>query len=72
VDCHEGASPQLAGFQTHVTYSRDKYPMQFYLLLFFKALLAGVMYFFLALIFLELLRRLFPNFSFIRRKGPGE
>lgn len=67
-NCHERASPQLASFQTHVTYSREKYPMQFYLLLFFKALLAGVMYFFLTLIFLELLRRLFPNFSFIQKK----
>ena len=61
-ECHEKASPQLASFQTHVTYSREKYPMQFYMLLFFKGLLAVVMYFFLALIFLELLRRLFPCF----------
>lgn len=62
-ECHEKAGPQLAGFQTHVTYSREKYPVQFYMLLFFKGLLATIMYFFLALIFLELLRRLFPCFS---------
>jgi len=62
-ECHEKAGPQLASFQTHVTYSREKYPVQFYMLIFFKGLLALVMYFFLALIFLELLRRLFPCFS---------
>lgn len=64
VGCHEKAGAQLAGFQTHVTYALDKYPLQFFMLLFFKALLACVMYFFLILIFLELLRRLFPDFSF--------
>jgi len=66
--CHEKAGPMLAGFQTHVSYARDKYPMQFYLLIFFKALLACVMYFFLTLIFLELLRRLFPDFSFNKKE----
>jgi hypothetical protein len=67
-ECHESASPQLASFQTHVTYDRIKYPMQFYMLIFFKALMAFVLYFFLALIFLELLRRLFPRFSFFKEK----
>jgi hypothetical protein len=66
--CHESASPRLAGFQTHVSYDREKYPLQFWMLLFFKALLAGVMYFFLVLIFLELLRRLFPNAALFRRR----
>jgi hypothetical protein len=71
-DCHASASPQLASFQTHVTYDRKKYPMQFYMLIFFKALMAFVLYFFLALIFLELLRRLFPTFTFFKEKhGAG-
>ncbi len=63
-ECHGRAGEKLAGFQTHVTYSREKYPMQFYMLIFFKTLLACVMYFFLTFIFLELLRRLFPDFTF--------
>lgn len=67
-ECHSKASPQLAGFQTHVTYDRDKYPLQFYMLVGFKALMAMVLYFFLTLIFLELLRRLFPSFSFFKEK----
>lgn len=70
--CHEKAAAQLASFQTHVTYDREKYPMQFYMLLFFKALMAVILYFFLTLIFFELMRRLFPKFSFFKeKKGQG-
>lgn len=67
-ECHEKAGPMLAGFQTHVTYDREKYPLQFYMLMFFKALMAMVLYFFLTLIFLELMRRLFPKFAFFKEK----
>ncbi|MDH5614316.1 MAG: cytochrome C, partial [Gammaproteobacteria bacterium] len=67
-ECHEKAGPMLAGFQTHVTYDRKKYPLQFYMLVFFKALMAFVLYFFLVLIFLELMRRLFPTFAFFKEK----
>ena len=67
-DCHVKAAAQLASFQVHVTYDRKKYPVQFYLLIFFKALMAFVLYFFLILIFLELLRRLFPTFTFSKEK----
>lgn len=66
--CHERASPQLAGFQTHVTYEQEKYPLQFWMLIFFKILLAGIMYFFLILVFLELLRRFFPRFAFFKAR----
>lgn len=67
-ECHEQAGPMIASFQTHVTYDRKKYPMQFYMLIFFKALMAFVLYFFLVLIFLELMRRLFPTFAFFKEK----
>lgn len=65
-ECHAKANEKLAGFQVHVTYDKDKYPLQYYMLKFFTALMAGVMYFFLVLIILELLRRLFPNFAFTK------
>lgn len=68
-ECHATAGAQLASFQVHVTYDKDKYPMQYYMLKFFQLLMAGVMYFFLTLIFLELLRRLFPHFSFRKRRN---
>lgn len=63
-ECHDKAGPRLAEFQTHVTYAKQDYPMQFYMLIFFKSMLATVMYMFLLLVFLELMRRLFPKFSF--------
>ena len=71
-DCHENAGEHLAEFQTHVTYDREKYPLQFYMLVGFKVLMAGVMYFFLTLIFLELMRRLFPKFSFFKEQRPED
>ncbi len=63
-DCHPNAGENIAGFQTHVTYEKDRYPLQYYMLWFFRFLTAGVMYFFITVIFLELLRRLFPKFAF--------
>lgn len=63
-DCHFKAGAMLAEYHVHVTGDYKKYPVENYLLIFFKFLTAGVMYFFIVLIFLELLRRLFPRFSF--------
>lgn len=71
-DCHSGASARLSEFRTHVTYELEEYPMEFYMLLFFKGLITVVLYFFLALIFFELMRRLFPNFTFFKDKKPDE
>ncbi len=59
-DCHEKASVKLAGFQTHVTYDIDKYPLQYYMLMFFRIVMTVVLYGFLIIVFFELLRRLFP------------
>ena len=60
-DCHQGATKRLAGFQTHVTYEVEKYPLQFYLLMFFRAVMSVVLFGFLGLVFLELFRRLMPR-----------
>ena len=59
--CHENATTKLAGFQTHVTYELRKYPLQHLLLLFFRVVMTVVLYGFLAIVFLELLRRLLPD-----------
>ena len=68
-ECHAKAGEKIAGYQVHTDYDNaEKYPLQHYMLAFFKALMAGVMYFFIVIIFLELLRRLFPNFSFVKPK----
>lgn len=67
-ECHADAGEQIAGYQVHTDYGDpDKYPLQYYMLKFFKYLMAGVLYFFITIIFLELLRRLFPDFSFIKQ-----
>lgn len=66
-ECHAKAGENIAGYQVHTDYENaEKNPLQYYMLKFFKGLMAAVMYFFVVLIFLELLRRLFPNFSFIK------
>lgn len=68
-DCHINAGENIAGYHVHVTYDdTDKYPIEYYMIKFFTVLTAGTMYFFLGFIFLELLRRLFPHFSFIKGK----
>ncbi len=66
--CHPKADARLAGFQTHVTYDYEKYPLEFYLLMFFRIFLAVVLYSFLAIVFLELVRRLAPNIALFKIK----
>ncbi len=66
--CHPKASIKLAGFQTHVSYDYEDYPLQFYMLMFFRIMLAVVLYGFLAIVFLELIRRLAPNVSLFKSK----
>ncbi len=67
-ECHSKAGENIAGYQVHVDYDDpEKYPLQSYMLTFFKGLMAAVLYFFVVLIFLELLRRLFPRFSFFKQ-----
>ena len=61
--CHDKASENIAGFKTHVTYERSKYPLQFYMLTFFRIVLTVVLYAFLLIVFMELLRRLFPHIT---------
>jgi len=68
-ECHAKAGENLAGYQVHTDYENaEKNPLQYYMLKFFTGLMAAVLYFFVVLIFLELLRRLFPHFSFIKPK----
>ncbi len=66
--CHPKANINLAGFQTHVSYDYEEYPLQFYMLMFFRVMLAVVLYGFLAIVFLELIRRLAPNIALFKRK----
>ena len=68
-ECHHEAGENIASYRVHVDYNnKDKNPMEYYMLKFFTGLMAAVLYFFIVLIFLELLRRLFPNFSFGKKE----
>ena len=68
-DCHVDAGENLSGYHVHVTYDDpEKYPIEYYLLLFFTLLTGGTMYFFLTIIFLELIRRFFPHASLFKSK----
>lgn len=66
-DCHVKGGKNMGGFHPHAFHDKGKYPLEYYMLSFFRFLTAGVMYLFLSIMLLELLRRLFPNFTFIKR-----
>jgi len=77
IDCHVVSGESVHFIEgrespTSAIADKEKYPLQHYMLKFFTALMAGVLYFFVVIIFLELLRRLFPNFSFVKSSGTDE
>lgn len=68
MDCHPGASKQLAGYKVHLEFSKAQSPFQYYFKLFFIVLTGGVLLPMMGLMFFDLLRRLFPHASLRRRK----
>lgn len=67
-DCHPGASPKLAEYEVHPKFDAKENPFQFYFQIGFLLLTGGVLLPICGLLFLELLRRMFPNVSLRRRK----
>ncbi len=68
VDCHPGASPQFANYQVHPEFDKEQEPVTYWFTTFFIVLTGGTLLPLMAILFLDLLRRLFPNASFRRRK----
>ena len=68
VDCHPGASIQFANYQVHSEYNKDKSPAVYWFTTFFYILTGGTLLPLMGIMFLDLLRRLFPNATFRRRK----
>ena len=66
-DCHPDASPKFATFDVHAELSQKKSPGQFYVTVFFIVLTGSVLLPLMLVIFLDLLRRLFPNVTFQKR-----
>ena len=61
VDCHPTASPKLAKYKVHMEFDPVQSPKEFYFRLFFIVLTGGTLLPLMGIIFLDLVRRLFPN-----------
>jgi hypothetical protein len=68
MDCHLGATPRLASYKVHAAFSTEKSAAQYYFRLFFYILTGGVLLPIMGIMFLDLVRRLFPHASLRRRK----
>jgi hypothetical protein len=60
-DCHPNASAKLATYDVHAEFALDQSPGQFYVTVFFIFLTGCTLLPLMVIIFLDLLRRLFPN-----------
>lgn len=68
VDCHPGASTDFANYKVHAEFDKNSNPVIYWFTTFFIVLTGGTLLPLMAILFLDLLRRLFPNASFSRRK----
>jgi len=68
MDCHPKATPKLANYQVHPEFDIDKNPSQFYFRAFFITLTGGTLLPLMGIMFLDLVRRLFPGARLKRRK----
>ncbi len=68
MDCHPGASPKLAEYKVHAEFDMDQSPYRYSFKLFFMALTGGVLLSMTGLLFLDLVRKMFPNATLRRRK----
>ncbi|MBI4697699.1 MAG: cytochrome C [Nitrospirae bacterium] len=67
-DCHPQASPRLAKYSVHAEFNLEQSPVQYFFTFFFIVLTGGTLLPLMGIIFLDLLRRLFPNAVIKRRK----
>ena len=70
-DCHPNATPRLGEYKTHPEFNLTNDPVEYYFTLFFYVLTGGTLLPLMAVIFLDLVRRLFPHaqMNFGRKKG---
>jgi hypothetical protein len=66
IDCHPNASPQFAKYNVHAEFNLDQTPGQYYFTVFFIILTGGTLLPLMGIIFLDLLRRFFPDTKIIR------
>jgi hypothetical protein len=67
-DCHPTASAKFASYGVHAEFSLEQNPAQYFFTVFFIVLTGGTLLPLMGIIFLDLIRRFFPNASIGRRK----
>jgi len=67
-DCHVNPGKEFGMIRMHAVIDKDLYPIEFYTALGFTILTIGAFYPLLGLMILEMIRELFPNISFRRKK----
>ncbi len=72
MDCHPKASPKLGSYNVHAEFNLDESPVEYYFTVFFIILTGGTLLPLMVIMFLDMLRRLFPNATIMRRKKDDE
>jgi hypothetical protein len=68
MECHPKATPKLAKYNVHTELDPEKSPSQYYFSAFFITLTGGTLLPLMGIMFLDLVRRLFPGAVLKRRK----
>ncbi len=68
MDCHPTASPNLAKYKVHAEFDLEQSPAHYYFRVFFITLTGGTLLPLMGIMFLDLVRRMFPNARLKRRK----
>lgn len=68
IDCHPKAPPGFAKYKVHSEFNLEQSPGEYYFSIFFITLTGGTLLPLMGIIFLDLLRKLFPNATLKRRK----
>ena len=68
LDCHPSASEKFASYSVHAEFSLVQSPVQYFFTVFFIVLTGGTLLPLMGIIFLDLIRRFFPNATIGRRK----
>ncbi len=67
-ECHPSAGAKLADYNPHPNFDRKQNPRQFYFTAFFILLTGGTLLPLMLVMFLDLLRTMFPHASLLRKK----
>ena len=71
-DCHPKATPEMASYKVHTEFNLEQSPFEYYFQVFFIVLTGGTLLPLMGIMFLDLVRRLFPNAALKRRKKTDE